>query len=161
MPKTNISNVVKSRTALAKNTLDTDTGYELGTNNSLPFNQVVIIPSDMLYDYVDEALLCRTGRPQAFKEYDGKEFDELCDSIRINGLQHPVVVRPRCGAYQIVAGRHRRRACDRLRYPIACIIRDLTDEQAAQIVLDTNIRQRVNPKTSSRGTDPICTAMSR
>ena len=46
-----------------------------------------------------------------FPLIEGDEFDELCDSIRSHGVQHPAVVR----GTELLDGRNRMRACERLK----------------------------------------------
>ena len=42
---------------------------------------------------------------------DEKSLDELADSIRSLGLLEPIVVRPKYGRYQVIAGERRVKAC--------------------------------------------------
>jgi hypothetical protein len=46
-----------------------------------------------------------------FPLIEGDEFDDLCDSIRSHGVQHPAVVR----GTELLDGRNRMRACERLK----------------------------------------------
>jgi ParB family transcriptional regulator, chromosome partitioning protein len=64
-----------------------------------------------------------------------ESFEELVESIRLNGQQVPILVRPhpdRPGHYQTAYGHRRLRAAVRVAKPVQAIVRDLTD---AQLVL--------------------------
>src|SRR5690606_713861 len=64
-------------------------------------------------------------------EVDPK-FDELVESVRENGQQVPILVRPHPdtpGMFEIAYGRRRMRAADILERPVLAIIRDLTDRE--------------------------------
>ena len=65
---------------------------------------------------------------------------ELADSIKEHGLGQPITVREVDGFYQIVAGERRFRAIFHIlkQDTIAAIVRVLTDEQAAAIMLAEN-----------------------
>jgi hypothetical protein len=63
---------------------------------------------------MSEELICGfTVHPAAavFPLIEGDEFDDLCDSIRSHGVQHPAVVR----GTELLDGRNRMRACERLK----------------------------------------------
>ncbi|MBP8055147.1 MAG: ParB/RepB/Spo0J family partition protein [Chloroflexi bacterium] len=72
--------------------------------------------------------------------YDEARLEELAKSIDNQGLQYPPIVRPRPnGRYEVVAGHRRTLACRRLGWKeIPVIIRELTDEQAEEIMLVEN-----------------------
>ncbi|NTS33075.1 plasmid partitioning protein RepB [Phyllobacterium sp. BT25] len=61
-----------------------------------------------------------------------ESFEELVESIRSNGQQVPILVRPhpnKQGVYQTAYGHRRLRAAARIAKPVQAIIRDLTDVQ--------------------------------
>lgn len=72
-------------------------------------------------------------------------IEELADSIRTKGLLQPILVRPMGGDnYEIVAGERRWRAAQKAKlHDVPVIIRELTDEEAAEIALIENV-QRVD-----------------
>lgn len=75
------------------------------------------------------------------------KLQELAQSIRINGVVQPIVVRPFGGRYQIVAGERRWRASQiaKLRR-IPAFIREVSDEKLLELALVENIqRQELNP----------------
>lgn len=74
--------------------------------------------------------------------FDAVKLAELADSIREHGLVQPITVRQLdgCELYEIVAGERRFRACSLLEWTeIPAIIQDLTDEEAAAIMLSENV----------------------
>ncbi len=92
---------------------------------------------------------------QPFKLYDKEKRKEMIESIRINGIMQPLIVRPiDNGKYQILAG-HNRRSCARelgiTKYP--CIIKkNLTDDEAKIYLIDTNLctRDKISPMERAR-----------
>ncbi len=74
-------------------------------------------------------------------------LQELAQSIRVNGIVQPIVVRPYGGRYQIVAGERRWRAAQiaELRR-IPAYIREVSNEKLLELALVENIqRQELNP----------------
>jgi ParB-like partition proteins len=82
----------------------------------------------------------RTGNNDR-KAFDQKALRELADSIREHGLIEPIILRKSIdGLYTLVAGERRLRACTLLGLEsIPSIIADLTDEEAAAIMLAENV----------------------
>lgn len=74
-------------------------------------------------------------------------LEELSSSIRSHGLLQPILVRPRAGYFEIVAGNRRFAACKLLRWPkIPCIVKDLDDRDAFEHALTENVQRRsLNP----------------
>lgn len=92
---------------------------------------------------------------QPFKLYDEDKKKEMIESIRINGIMQPLIVRPiKDGKYQILAGHNRRRCARELginKYP--CIIKEnLTDDEAKIYLIDTNLctRDKISPMERAR-----------
>jgi ParB family chromosome partitioning protein len=79
--------------------------------------------------------------------FQPERLQELADSIRANGIIQPLVVRPRDGRYQLVAGERRWRAA-RLagidHVPVS--VQDVPDDRLLEITLVENIqREDLNP----------------
>jgi ParB family chromosome partitioning protein len=78
---------------------------------------------------------------------DESRLEELAQSIRVNGVIQPVVVRKIGDRYEIVAGERRWRAAQRaglLKVPVA--VRDVPDEKLLEVALVENIqRDDLNP----------------
>ena len=74
-------------------------------------------------------------------------LEELAQSIRVNGVVQPIVLRQVGGRYQIVAGERRWRASQRagLR-KIPAVVKEVSDEKLLELALVENIqRQELNP----------------
>ena len=83
-------------------------------------------------------------------QMDAVKLDELAESIRINGIIQPIVVRRSGDAYRIIAGERRWRAAQRaglLKVPV--VIRDVeasSTEKLLELALVENIqRENLNP----------------
>ena len=81
------------------------------------------------------------------KVFSDVDIQALADDIAANGLTSPITVRPMGDGYEIVAGERRYRAHIHLRAStIAAFIRDLSDEDAARIMLSESMcRVNLNP----------------
>ena len=83
-----------------------------------------------------------------FKVRQGEENEELKQSIRERGNVEPLIVRPLInGKYEIISGHRRTQICKELGInEIPVIVRDLTDEEAVCIMVDSNIhREKILP----------------
>lgn len=83
-----------------------------------------------------------------FKVRIDESMMELVDSVKERGVLSPVLVRPMPdGSYQMVAGHRRKRAAELAERPmLPCIIRELTDDEATIIMVDSNLqREQVLP----------------
>lgn len=97
------------------------------------------------------------------KEQPRHDFDEaaianLADSIRTYGLLQPILVTPiQNGGYKIVAGERRWRACRMLGLnEVPVLIKELSDEQTAQIALIENLqREDLNPLEEAMGYEAL------
>ena len=79
--------------------------------------------------------------------FDDTNLEELTQSIRVNGIVQPIVVRQNGNRYQIVAGERRWRAAQRAELrKIPAFIREVSDEKLLELALVENIqRQQLNP----------------
>lgn len=83
-----------------------------------------------------------------FKVRDDEKMFETVESIREHGVLVPAIIRPKGdGEYQMIAGHRRKRACELAQIQeIPCVIRNLTDEQATIIMVDSNLqREQILP----------------
>lgn len=90
-----------------------------------------------------EHLVANKDQPR--RQFDKEAIAELAQSIKSRGLLQPILVRP-VGKeqYEIVAGERRWRAAQKAKlHNVPVIIRELTDEEAAEIALIENV-QRVD-----------------
>ena len=84
---------------------------------------------------------------QARTVWDEQELAELTESIRVNGVIQPIIVRPIGTGFQLIAGERRLRAAE-LAYmkSIPALVRHATDEQLHEWALVENIhRVDLNP----------------
>ena len=103
--------------------------------------KIQIIQSDLISDFPNHP----------FRVEINEEMEKLTESIRENGMLEPALVRPlKDGTFQLVAGHRRRCGSTRAKiFGIPCVVRNLTDEQATIIMVDSNI-QRENILPSER-----------
>lgn len=68
---------------------------------------------------------------------------EMVESVREHGVLVPALVRPKPeGGYQMVAGHRRKQASEMAeRETLSCIVRELTDEEATIIMVDSNLQR--------------------
>lgn len=79
---------------------------------------------------------------QPRRHFDDAALDELAHSIGARGVIQPIVVRPKDGRYQIVAGERRWRAAQRAHlHEIPAIVRDFTEAETLEIALVENIQR--------------------
>lgn len=75
-------------------------------------------------------------------------MEETVESIKKYGVLYPAIVRKKeDGTYEMVAGHRRKRACQIAELnEMPCIVRELTDDEATIIMVDTNLqREQVLP----------------
>ncbi len=83
-----------------------------------------------------------------FKVRMDESMVELADSVKQHGILVPSLVRPMPdGSYQMVSGHRRKQAAELAELPtVPCIVRELTDDEAIIIMVDSNLqRERVLP----------------
>ncbi|MGZ5236023.1 MAG: ParB/RepB/Spo0J family partition protein [Caldimonas sp.] len=97
------------------------------------------------------------GRYQPRTRVDETALHELAESIKVQGVMQPVLVRPLAGGaagrFEIIAGERRVRAARMAgleRVPV--LVRDVPDEAAAAMALIENMqREDLNPLEEARG----------
>ena len=96
------------------------------------------LPLDMFYPFPNHP----------FKVRDDEKMEETVESVTQYGVLVPILARPRPkGGYEIVAGHRRVHASQRAGLAeIPAIIRDLTDDEAVLIMVDSNLqREQILP----------------
>ncbi|MCU0275590.1 MAG: ParB/RepB/Spo0J family partition protein [Acidobacteria bacterium] len=74
---------------------------------------------------------------------DMGDLAELADSIRENGIIEPVIVRPRDGNFEIIAGERRFRAAREAgMHEIPCIEHDVPENEALEMSIIENIQRK-------------------
>src|SRR6202165_3661428 len=84
-------------------------------------------------------------------------LDELARSIQAGGIIQPLVVRPICSRFQLIAGERRWRAAQRAGLSkVSVIVRQVSDELALEMTLVENIqREDLNPIEAARAFDRL------
>ena len=83
-----------------------------------------------------------------FKVRMDESMTEMVSSVKDRGVLSPVLVRPMPdGGYQMVSGHRRKMAAELAELPtVPCIVRELTDDEAIIIMVDSNLqREQVLP----------------
>ena len=110
--------------------------------------RVVDIDVDLLVPWSSEQF---NQDVQPFDMYAPDELRDLANSVRRNGVQQPIIVRPLGDKYQILAGHNRTEAAKLADLKmIPAIIRDVDEATAMLIVVDTNLNQRQEIKPSQK-----------
>ena len=112
------------------------------------------IPIDQIEDFPNHP----------FKIKEDEAMSEMAESINEYGVLEPVLVRQKAnGSYEMVAG-HRRKCASRLAgmKEIPCIVRNLTDDEAIIIMIDSNLqRERILPSEKAYAYKMKLEAMKR
>ncbi len=91
------------------------------------------IPIDMIDDFPNHP----------FKVRMDDNMIEMAESVKQHGILVPAIVRPKeNGHYEMVAGHRRKLACTLIaKLQLPCIVRELTDEEATIIMVDSNLQR--------------------
>jgi ParB family chromosome partitioning protein len=111
------------------------------TRNNGPNEQIREIPLSELFPFKDHP----------FSVTDDKKMMDMVESVKAFGVMIPIIARPLDGGcYEIVSGHRRKRACELAGVEeIPAIVRDLDDDEATIIMVDSNL-QRENILPSER-----------
>ena len=99
---------------------------------------VIDLPAAQISDFPDHP----------FKVRMDESMTEMVESVKERGVLSPVLVRPMPdGGYQMVSGHRRKMAAELAELPtVPCIVRELTDDEAIIIMVDSNLqREQVLP----------------
>ena len=82
-----------------------------------------------------------------FKVIDDDKMNELVNSIKLNGVLTPVIVRPAGKGYEMISGHRRMHAAERAGLTsVPAIIRDMDDDTATVVMVEANAqREEVLP----------------
>ena len=92
------------------------------------------------------------GQPR--KNFDKEAMEQLAESIRVNGVLQPLLVRPLAtGNYQIIAGERRWRAARMANLmEVPAVVMEADDKKAMELALIENLqRQDLNPVEEAKG----------
>ncbi len=103
------------------------------TTNNQTERKVISIPVDEI----------QPSRYQPRLKFDEEALNELCDSIKENGLIQPITVRKMEDHYEIIAGERRYRACRKAGFEkVDCYVLSPSEDQAAQMALVENVQRQ-------------------
>lgn len=122
-------------------------------------SRLIQAPLELLEPWSDAA-----GNMQPFRSYSAAELEDLADNIRQHGIITPLRLRPIGGRFQILSGHNRCKAAKLagLR-TVPAIVEDVDDDEAALILVDSNLkqRQRITPSEKARAYKLRLEAMRR
>ncbi len=104
-------------------------------------------------EYIEIDLdLIKANAAQPRTRFSEEDMEELAQSIRINGVIQPIIVRRKGANFEIVAGERRWRASQRAGLQkIAAVVKDIADEKLLELALIENIqRQELNAMEEAR-----------
>lgn len=95
--------------------------------------KAIPIPLEKLFDFPNHP----------FQVNDDKEMENMVETVKTGGIIMPLVVRQRDdGNYEIISGHRRKRASQLANLKeVPCIIRDLSDDEATIIMVDSNMQR--------------------
>lgn len=122
--------------------------------------QVLSVKLDLLAPWSDWQ-----NKQQPFRSYSEDKLQSLMSSMERQGLLFPIITRALDnGRYQILAGHNRTEAAQRLGWTDipAIVLRNISDDKAAEIMVDTNFCQRdvILPSERAKGWKIKLEAMS-
>jgi ParB family transcriptional regulator, chromosome partitioning protein len=94
----------------------------------------------------------RPNRRQPRRQFDAEATAGLAESLRADGVLQPVVVRPRSGGYELIAGERRWRAAQQAGLErIPAIVREADDRDSLLLALVENVvREELSPVEEAR-----------
>ena len=113
------------------------------TRNNGPNEQIREIPLSELFPFKDHP----------FSVTDDKKMMDMVESVKEFGVMIPIIARPLDGGgYEIVSGHRRKRACELAGIKtIPVLVRDLDNDEATILMVDSNLQQRDEIPPTERG----------
>jgi ParB family chromosome partitioning protein len=87
-----------------------------------------------------------------FKVVNNDDLKKLEESIKVNGILEPIIVRKKDDHYEIISGHRRKLASEIIGLKsIPCIIRDMSDDDAVIYMVDSNMhRESILPSEKAK-----------
>ena len=103
-----------------------------------------------------------TNPLQPRKDFDHADLAELTASIESSGLLQPLLVRPKAGAFELIAGERRFRAIQTLGWrEVPAQVREIDDQAVLTVALIENLqRTDLNPIEEGEGYQELVTRFS-
>lgn len=104
--------------------------------------KIEIIKLDLIDDFPEHP----------FKVRENEELIKLQESIKLNGVLEPIIVRKKDNRYEIVSGHRRKKASELIgKSEIPCIVRNMSDDEATIYMVDSNMhREFILPSEKAR-----------
>lgn len=101
--------------------------------------------NDLIKDIDIKLIVANKSQPR--KDFNDENLAELANSIKLNGLIQPIIVRKTGKKFELIAGERRLRAAKIAGFKeIPSIIKDINEEQSSKFALIENIqREDLNP----------------
>lgn len=105
------------------------------------YDELLGVPSDGAKEV--EISQIHSFKNHPFKVKDDERMDELVESIKSNGVLAPILLRKDDnGGYELISGHRRKRACELAGLEkIPAIIKELSDDEAIVLMVDSNIQR--------------------
>ena len=102
------------------------------------------IPRISGYDEIEVSKI-RPFKNHPFKVLDDDKMHKLVESIMLNGIQVPVIVRPlEGGNYEMISGHRRLFAAKQIGLKkISAVVKDYDDDEAVMVLVDSNLQREV------------------
>ena len=120
-----------------------------------PGEKIKLASLDELLGVVNEesAMEIEINKIHAFKNHpfkvlDDEKMQDLIESVKLSGVLTPVLLRVDSNdEYEMISGHRRKMACELAgRDKIPCIVRNLTDDEAIVVMVDSNLqREKILP----------------
>lgn len=127
--------VEKKKSAMNVPLRPLDNLFEPTVKEAPALDNINTLPLDALYAF--------KGHP--FKMYTEERMAEMVESVKEHGVISPILVRPNKDGegYEIISGHNRAEACRRAGISeIPVTVRELDDDTATILMVDSNLRQR-------------------
>ena len=115
-------------------------------------DELLCVPSVSGCDEIEVARI-RPFKDHPFKVLDDDKMHELVESIMMNGVLVPVIVRPiEDGAYEMISGHRRLYAVNEIGLEkIPAIVKNYDDDEAILAMVDSNLqRENILPSEKSQ-----------
>lgn len=94
--------------------------------------KIEIIKLDLIDDFPEHP----------FQVRENEELVKLQESIKVNGVLEPIIVRKKDDRYEIVSGHRRKKASELIgKGEIPCIVRNMSDDEATIYMVDSNMHR--------------------
>lgn len=111
-----------------------------GLSDLLKENEILDLEKEEVIEIPIDQIEPNPFQPR--KHFDEVQLNELAESIRVNGVLQPVIVKKVVGGYMLVAGERRVKASKIAGFnTVAAIVRDYNNQYLAELALLENIQR--------------------